>query len=151
VYAQRRKKQAYRQAPWRLQVRLTGTTALLVVALLVAAGLYLAVNSTVANAGRALLTLEAQRSNLERENAELMTIFAQTTSPDRLLERAISMGFRAANPGEIEYFAVPGFQPEEEFLAPQPAASSEDRPGGLSPAFTETLGEWLARMLGGEP
>jgi cell division protein FtsL len=151
VYAQRRKKQAYRQAPWRLQVRMTGTTALLVVALLIAAGLYLAVNAKVANAGRTLLTLEAERSDLERENAELMTLFAQITSPDRLLERAVSMGFRPALPGEIEYFAVPGYQAESAFLAPQPPTSTEDRASGLSPAFTETLGEWLARMLDGEP
>jgi len=128
---------------------MTGTTALLVVALIIAAGLYLAVNAKVANAGRALLTLEAQRDDLERENSELMTYFAQITSPDRLLERAVSMGFRPASPGEIDYFAVPGLQPDPEFMAPQPPFSQEGHRSGLSPAFTETLGEWLARVIGG--
>lgn len=129
---------------------MTGTTASLAVALIIAAGLYLAVNAKVANAGRQLLTLEAQRDALERENSELMTFFAQVTSPDRLLERAVSMGFRPASPGEIDYFPVPGLQPNPEFLAPQPPSSLEDRRSGLSPAFTETLGEWLARVIGGE-
>ncbi|OGO09635.1 MAG: hypothetical protein A2Z66_14010 [Chloroflexi bacterium RBG_13_66_10] len=149
MYAQRRRKQAYRQAPWRLQVRMTGTTALLVVALVVAAGLYLAVNAKVANAGRSLLTLEAQQDDLERENAELMTLFAQITSPDRLLERAVALGFRPANPAEIDYFPAPGLQADRGFLAPQPPSSPGGHETGLSPAFTETLGEWLARLIGG--
>jgi hypothetical protein len=128
---------------------MTGTTALLVVALVVAAGLYLAVNAKVANAGRSLLTLEARRDDLERENAELMTFFAQITSPDRLRERAVSLGFRPANPGEIDFFPAPGTQPDPDFLAPQPPSSLNDHPTGLSPAFTETLGDWLARLIGG--
>jgi hypothetical protein len=128
---------------------MTGTTALLVVALVVAAGLYLAVNAKVANAGRTLLTLEARRDDLERENAELMTFFAQITSPDRLLERAVSLGFRAANPGEIDFFPEPGVRPDPAFLAPQPPSSQNEHQTGLSPAFTETLGDWLARVIGG--
>lgn len=122
---------------------------MLVVALVIAAGLYLAVNAKVANAGRELLTLEARRDDLERENSELMTYFAQITSPERLLERAVSMGFRPANPGEIDYFDAPGLPPDPGFSAPQPPSSLEGHTGGLSPAFTETLGEWLARVIGG--
>jgi hypothetical protein len=128
---------------------MTGTTALLVVALVVAAGLYLAVNAKVANAGRTLLTLEARRDDLERENAELMTFFAQITSPDRLLERAVSLGFRPANPGEIDFFPAQGVRPDPDFLAPQPPSSHNEHQTGLSPAFTETLGDWLARLIGG--
>ncbi len=128
---------------------MTGTTASLVVALIITAGLYLAVNAKVANAGRELLTLEARRDGLERENSELMTFFAQITSPERLLERAVSMGFRAATPGEIDYFPVPGMAPDPEFMAPQPPFSDESRHSGLSPAFTETLGDWLSRVIGG--
>ncbi len=142
-----RRKPAFRQAPWRLQVRLTGGVALPLVGLLIVAGMYLAVNAEVADAGRRLLVLRQRRSELERGNAELLTHLAQMTSPQRLLERASSMGFQPARPDEIEYLAVPGWTPPPDFVAPSPPGSRLSTAAGLSPAFTETWGEWLSRWL----
>ena len=143
-----RRKPAHRQAPWRLQVRLTGGAALPVVGLLVVAGMYLAVNAKVAEAGRRVLVLEQRQSELERVNAEMLTQLALMTSPQRLLERASSMGFQPAMPEEIEYLPVPGWMPPPEFVAPSPPGSGLSTAVGLSPAFTETWGEWLSRWLG---
>jgi hypothetical protein len=128
---------------------LTGGAALPVVALLVVSGMYLAVNAKVADAGREVLTLEQRHEDLERVNAELTSLLAQTTSPQRMMERATSMGFRPAMPGEIEYVVVPGVIRPAEFVAPSPTISSQLGEAGLSPAFTETLGEWLTRWLVG--
>ncbi len=145
-----RRKPAFRQAPWRLQVRLTGGLALPLVALLMVGGMYLAVNAKVAEAGRRVLVLERRREELERTNAEMLTRLAQMTSPQRLLERASSMGFQPARPDEIEYLAVPGWTPRPDFAAPAPPGSGRPPAAGLSPAFTETWGEWLSRWLGSE-
>ncbi|MEW6568123.1 MAG: hypothetical protein AB1449_08155 [Chloroflexota bacterium] len=144
-----RRKHAFRQAPWRTQVRLTGSAALPVVGLLVVAGMYLAVSAKVAQAGRQVLLLEQRRTELERANAETLTRLAQMTSPQRLLERASSMGFQPARPDEIEYLPVPGWTPPQSFTAPSPPTSGLPSTTGLSPAFTETWGEWLSRWLGG--
>lgn len=144
-----RKKHAFRQAPWRSQLRLTGSAALPVIGLLVVAGMYLAVNAKVANAGREVLTLEKRRTDLERANADLMTRLAYMTSPERLLERAGSMGFEPAGLDDIEYVQVPGWMPPPEFVAPSPPSTNEPDEAGVSPAFTETWGEWLSRWLGG--
>lgn len=146
----RRRKPAFRQAPWRLQVRLTGGIALPVVGLLMVAGMYLAVNAKVAEAGRRVLVLQQRRTELERLNAEMLTHLAQMTSPQRLLERAASMGFQPARPDEIEYLPVPGWTPPPDFVAPSPPGSGLSTPAGLSPAFTETWGEWLSRWLAGD-
>lgn len=143
------RKPAFRQAPWRLQVRLTGGVALPVVGLLVVAGMYLTVNAKVAEAGRRVLVLERRREELERTNAQMLTELAQMTSPQRLLERAASMGFQPAQPDEIEYLPVPGWTPPPAFHAPAPPGSGLSTATGLSPAFTETWGEWLSRWLGG--
>lgn len=145
----RRRKQAFRQAPWRLQVRLTSGAVLPVITLLVVAGIYLAVNAKVATAGREVLTLEDRRADLQRSNAELMTTLAQLTSPARLMERATAAGFRPAGPDEIDYVAVDGYAPPPDFIAPSPSSSPGEGMTALSPAFTETLGEWLSRRLGG--
>lgn len=145
----RRRKQAFRQAPWRLQVRLTSGAVLPVITLLVVAGIYLAVNAKVATAGREVLTLEDRRADLQRSNAELMTTLAQLTSPARLMERATAAGFRPAGPDEIDYVVVDGYAPPPDFIAPSPPSSPSEGMTALSPAFTETLGEWLSRRLGG--
>lgn len=146
----RRRKRAFRQAPWRVQVRLTGGVALPVVGLLIVAGMYLAVNAKVAEAGRQVLVLERRREELQRMNAQMLTELAQMTSPERLLERAASMGFQPVRPDEIEYLAVPGWTPPPDFAAPIPPGSGRATTVGLSPAFTETWGEWLSRWLGAE-
>ncbi len=144
-----RRKQAFRQAPWRAQLQLTGGAALPLVTLLVIAVIYLVVNAGLANAGRLVLTLEERRSALERENGELRTRLAQMTTPQRLMEEARAMGFRQAQPNEIEYVVVDGLEPELPFIAPSPPSSLLDQPSSLSPAFTETWGEWLSRWMGG--
>lgn len=144
-----RRRQAFRQAPWRHQLRLTGGVALPLILFLVVSAIYLAVNAKVANAGRAVLSLEKQMAALERENAELVTRLAQETNPDRMMARAMSLGFVPAAPGQVEYLVVDGYTGPPEFVAPLPSASQPEEDRLLSPAYTETLGDWLTRLLGG--
>jgi hypothetical protein len=140
---------AFKQAPWRLQIRTTGRTALWIVGLLVLGAIYLAVNAEVARAGRQLLVLERQREHLQRTNAELSTTYAELTTPELMMEKAAYLGFRPARPDEIEYVEVEGYLPEEEFVGPSPPASDRDRSSMLSPSYTETLGDWFSRLFAG--
>lgn len=141
--------QAFRQAPWRLQIRATSRTALWIVGLLVLGGLYLAVNAKVARAGRELLVLERRHETLARTNAELNATYAELTSPELMMARAFYLGFRPVRPEEVEYLAVEGAIEETAFVAPRPPRSEFNRIGMLSPSYTETLGERLVRFLGG--
>jgi hypothetical protein len=141
--------QAFRQAPWRLQIRATSRTALWIVGLLVLGGLYLAVNAKVARAGRELLVLERQQEVLARANAELNATYAQLTAPDQMLARAAYLGFRPVQPEEVEYIRVEGAPTTPTFIAPRPPRSDSVRLGMLSPSYTETLGERLASFLKG--
>lgn len=145
----KRRRQAYKQAPWRVQVLTTSRTALWLVVLLVLAGIYLAVNAKVARAGREVLVLESKREDLQRENAELTAVLAEFTAPERMMERAASMGFRRATSMDIDYLPVERYQPEQDFIAPRPPGSSGRGERMLSPAYTETLGEWITRWLNG--
>ena len=142
--------QAFKQAPWRLQVLSTSRTALWIVGLVVLGGVYLAVNSKVASAGRELLVLERRHELLVRTYGELNAAYAGLISPDFMMERASYLGFRPALPIEIQYLPVEGFEISEGFEAPRPLTSDEERPGMLSPSYTETLGDWFSRFaLGG--
>ena len=141
--------QATRQAPWRVQVRTTSRTLLGLVAVLVVSALYLAVNARLARAGRDVLRLEAHRGDLVRRAGELTGSLADLTTPKRMLERAASLGFHPAHPKDIEYLVVDGYAPPPAFAAPRPIGSPLESRGMFSPAYTETLGEWLQRMLAG--
>lgn len=142
-----RKKQAFRQTPWRVQLKVTGRTVQVTVVLLVVAGLYLAVNARLADAGRQVLVLEEQRELLQRANAELTAEYAELTNPRRMLERAESLGYKPADPDEIFYLQVEGYVPPPAFVAPRPPTSRLEGATRLSPAYTETLGEWMTRWL----
>jgi cell division protein FtsL len=144
-----RRNQAFRQAPWRLQIRTTGETLLWLTAMLVVGGMYLAVSAKVAQAGRQVLSLESQRSELLRQRNELSARLAELTSPEQMLPRAAELGFKPAGPDVIIYVTVEGYAPQAPFIAPRPPASPDPGQGDLSPAYTETLGQWFTRWLSG--
>jgi cell division protein FtsL len=142
-----RKKQAFRQTPWRVQLKVTGRIVQVTVVLLVVAGLYLAVNARLADAGRQVLVLEEQSELSQRTNAELTAQYAEQNNPERMLERAESLGYKPAEPDEIFYLQVEGYVPPPAFVAPRPPTSRLEGATRLSPAYTETLGEWMTRWL----
>lgn len=143
----RRRTQAFKQAPWRAQIRFTGRTLVWLIVVLLVGGMYLAVSSRVASAGQEVLTLDRQRAELQRENAELTASLAELTTPQRLMERALEMGFEPVTADEIAYVVVPGYRAPSPFVAPNPPAHTSRGGGSLSPAYTETLGSWLTRWL----
>lgn len=144
----RRRFQAFKQAPWRVQIRLTSGSMLPLIALLIIGGMYLAVNARHARAGRHVLELQNDQAELLRYNAEMGATLAEMTSPERMYQRALGLGFRYAYPAEIEYILLDNYMPPQQFIAPRPPASTNPGEGMLSPAYTETLGEWFLRLLG---
>ncbi len=118
-----------------------------IVALLIVGGLYLAVNARVAELGREVLDLQIEKAELERQTAELRSRLAGLTMPDKMMERALELGFRPAEMGDIQYVLVEGYVDPDPFVAPEPPDSLVDRNGSLSPAYTETLGDWAARIV----
>lgn len=144
------RRQASKQAAWRIRVRFTSGTVMWLIVLFVIGGLYMAVNAKIARTGRDLLDLESSRTELRRINAELTSKLAELTAPDRMVELAAAMGFRPAGNDEVEYVLVEGYQPEEPFIAPRPVSWEDEIVVSLSPAYSETLGQWFARFLSGE-
>jgi hypothetical protein len=139
---------AARQAAWRLQVRWTGKTMLLAIVFLVVSGVYLAVNARLARAGREVLTLEERRSELLRVTSELGSELATRTAPETMMAKAGALGFHAAGPDDVLFLRIDGYVPPVEFVAPRPPATDDDGQAMLSPAYTETLGDWLMRWVG---
>lgn len=145
--ARRRKAHAFKQAPWRLQMRFSGNTMLAVIALLTVGGMYLAINARLARAGRRVLELQDERANLIRQFEEYASNLAEMTSPDQMLEHARALDFEPAGSADVRYVTVEGYRDSDPFVAPLPPSVGSSGEQTLSPAYTETLGEWLKRWF----
>jgi hypothetical protein len=141
---------AYKQAPWRVQRQWIGAFLLGVVGIAMVAALYLDVTARAAVAGREIQEVRIQITTIQRENADLETQLADLTATAVMEQRAIKLGYRPVQPGELDYVAVPGF------VLPEPAillAAEDTAPPAqnLPVEYTQSLLEWFGERarLGG--
>ncbi|NTU55017.1 MAG: hypothetical protein HGA79_02090 [Anaerolineales bacterium] len=133
---------AYKQAPWRVQRQYVGAFLLTVIVLALVAALYLDVTARTALAGREIQDLQVQITTMQRTNADLETELANLTASAVMQRRALELGYRPVEPGELDYVFVPGY------VAPEPAillaaADSTLRSDSLPEAYSQSLLEWL--------
>jgi hypothetical protein len=136
---------AYRQAPWRVQRQWTGAFLLGVLALAMISALYLDVTSQTAILGREIQTLQYDTSETERENADMQTRLATLLSTRTMETRALAMGFRPAEAGEIQYLVVPGYVRSTgvNLAVTRQPTSAPSTP----PEYTQSLLDWISDYL----
>ncbi|MGB8981571.1 MAG: hypothetical protein WCC12_06820 [Anaerolineales bacterium] len=137
---------AYKQAPWRVQRQWIGAFLLFLIGAAMIAALYLDVTARAAVAGRDIQELRYEITTIQRENADLETRLADLTSTAVMQRRAVELGYRPVQPGELDYVAVPGF------VAPEPAIllSAEDALFPVQPQpteYTQSLLEWFDERI----
>ena len=137
---------AYRQAPWRVQRQWVGAFLLFVIGSAMIAALYLDVTARSAVAGREIQEMRFEITTIQRSNADLETKLAKMTSTAEMERRAIELGYRPVQPGELDYMAVPGF------VAPEPAllraaqdatAHQQSLPYEYSQSLIEWFDDWV--------
>ncbi len=137
---------AYKQAPWRVQRQWIGAFLLVVIGAAMVAALYLDVTARAAVAGREIQELRLEITTVQRQNADLETQRADLTSTAAMQQRAVALGYRPVQPGELDYVGVPGFvKPEPEILR-----AAEDAPPivDTQPAeYTQSLLEWFDERI----
>jgi hypothetical protein len=137
---------AYRQAPWRVQRQWVGVFLLVVIGAAMVAALYLDVTARTAVTGREIQELRVQITTIQRENADLETQLADLTSTAAMQRRALELGYRPVQPGELDYVTVPGFAPPEPAILL--AASDVTPPAeGLPAEYTQSLLEWFGERI----
>jgi hypothetical protein len=133
---------AYRQAPWRVQRQWVGIFLLVVIGVAMVAALYLDVTARTAVTGREIQEMRIQITTIQRETADLETQLADLTSTVAMQRRALALGYRPVQPGELDYVAVPGFVPPEPAILL--AAKDTSPPAETLPAvYTQSLLEWF--------
>lgn len=135
--------QAYKQAPWRVQLQWIGALLLVLVVGMLISGVYLYLTAEATEAGTKIRSLELEREGLQIRIADLNTQLANLRSASYMEERAESLGYRKANQNDIVYVAVPGYSGREVvFLAPPPGNYSVDA-SIIKPIYRQSLWEWL--------
>ena len=133
---------AYKQAPWRVQRQWVGVFLLAVIGVAMVAALYLDVTARTAVTGREIQELRVQIITVQRENADLETRLADLTSTAAMQRRALELGYRPVQPGELDYVAVPGFVPPEPAIL-LAAIDATPQADGLPVEYTQSLLEWF--------
>jgi len=137
---------AYRQAPWRVQRQWVAAFLLLVIGAAMVAALYLDVTARTAIAGREIQEMRFEITTIQRSNADLETRLAKLTSTSEMQRRAVALGYRPVQPGELDYVAVPGFVPPEPAILK--AAEDVTMPEQALPSeYSQSLIEWFDERI----
>lgn len=139
--------QAYKQAPWRVQLQWIGLFMLGLILIASIAGVYLSISGQAASAGRSIQFMERDIEIINNEIAELTTDLAQARSSDAMLTRAKELGFFMMDPREATYLELPGFNPTADLvLAPQRFNPLSEKPV-LRSSYRSSLWDWLVSQV----
>ncbi len=136
--------QAFRQAPWRIQVQRVLYVLVPIALLIVLLSVYLSVSIQAADAGLEIQELEAKRAQLQREIANGRSRIAFLKSSASMEKRALEMGFQRVDAKRIVYMVVPEYlgKPIPRVAVPD-LLPLEESPQLLKPVYTQSLWEWF--------
>lgn len=135
--------QAYKQAPWRVQLQWIGALLLVLVVGMLISGVYLYLSAEATAAGTEIRDLELEREGLQIRIADLNTQLAHIRSASYMEQRADELGYREATRDDIVFVYVPEYSGRQAvFLAPPPGNDSVNA-SIIKPAYRQSLWEWL--------
>jgi len=143
--------QAYKQAPWRIQLQWIGLFLLGLVLIASITGVYLNISAQAATSGRRIQSLEWQITVINNEIAELTSNLAKEKSVEVMKAKAEAMGFAPLNPYEAVYLEIPGYNPHASLeLAPPRVNTVAETPMILA-SYKTSLWQWLIQNIWRSP
>ena len=139
--------QAYKQAPWRVQLQWIGLFLLGLVLIAAVAGLYLNISAQAATAGRMIQYLESNIDDINNEIAELTTELAKVTSTDNMKSRAEEMGFKLIDPNQAVYLEIPGYNPEADLILAPPRVNIIHQSPIVQSSYKISLWDWFVEKI----
>jgi hypothetical protein len=139
--------QAYKQAPWRVQVQWIGLFLLGLVLIASVAGVYLSISAQAATSGRKIQSLGNRINDVNNEIAVLTTRYAVAQSTEKMRTRAEDLGFVLIDPQTAVYLEVPGYDPDASLvLAPPRTNIISERPIVQS-TYRLSLWDWFTEHI----
>jgi len=135
--------QAFKQAPWRIQLRSVGLILLVLAVVVMVAGLYLSINAQAAEAGMEIQKMESEKEKLQQQVADLSTFQAWLNSATKMEERAKTLGFVRITTDQAVYVPVPGYTGRASLSLSQFTSSARSSVDLIKPIYTQSLWDWL--------
>lgn len=139
--------QAYKQAPWRVQLQWIGLFLLGLVLIAAVAGLYLNISAQAATAGRNIQFLESNIDDLNNEIAELTTKLARLTVTSKMKARAEELGFKLIDPKEAVYLEIPGYNPHADLVLAPARVNIIPQSPMVQSSYKISLWDWFVEKI----
>ncbi len=139
--------QAYKQAPWRIQLQWIGLFLLGLVLIAAITGVYLNISAQAATSGRMIQFIARDIDDINNEIAELTTGLARARSAENMLKRSEELGFDIINPAEAVYLEIPGYNPEDYVVLAPPRVSFISESPIIRSAYKVSLWEWFKERI----
>ncbi len=139
--------QAYKQAPWRIQIQWIGLFLLGLVLIGSVTGLYLNISAQAATSGRRIQSLERNINNINNEIAQLTADLAAARSIESMKERAETLGFVMIDPHNAIYVEVQGFNPRADLELAPPRVNMIAETPILRSAYRISLWDWFIGQI----
>ena len=97
----------------------------------------------LAATNREISALIEERDRLEFSNEQLRVEIASLKTIPRLLERAQQLGFRYADPAEVQYMVIDGYNPNRD----ETVVELDHTIAQAVPQYEETFGGWLQQQI----
>lgn len=120
--------------------------AIILVLAAVLGAIYLNQASRIATVGRRIQIKQLELEEIKRENSDLERNIAEAQSLERLQQRALQLGFQAAEGAEIEYIVIPDY-PAATTAPPLTLQEPSETSATPTPVPIETMGDAISRHL----
>ncbi len=138
-----RRKQAYKQAPWRRQIQSIGLSLLPVVAIAIIISLYLIISAQAATAGLQIMDLHYEEEDILRTIANHRTQLGWITSYSQMQKRAEIMGYEATPESNVHYITIAGYQGQNAVLIAPPPGIENESALFVNELYDQSLSNWF--------
>jgi hypothetical protein len=143
----KQQKQAYKQKPWRSQMKWISQLLMVALFVLLASLIYLELAGEATSVYQQLITLRQEKIILQDRIADQQSELAKHQSAQVMKPRMEAMGFKRYTYNDVVYVVVPGYQPQSNFkLAPSSAEQTMNQPI-IRSAYTESLWDWFNETI----
>lgn len=139
--------QAYKQAPWRIQLQWIGLFLLGLVLVAATTGVYLNISAQAATSGRKIQSLEWDINEINNEIAERTTELSTIRSTHNMITRAEELGFSMMNANQAVYLEIPGYNPHADLVLAPPRVNIISESPIVRSSYKISLWNWLVEQL----
>ena len=139
----KKRKHAYKQAPWRRQLRSMGLFILPIVAIAIVVSLHLIVSARSASAGLQIMDMHYEEEEILRKIANQRIELAWISSYGQMQKRAEKLGFEILPQESSHYMVINGYQGQEAVLLAPPPGSEQSPAPLVNEFYQQSLLDWF--------